>query len=137
MLSTVKPQQAQQGQQQAAAPDLKILTYHILYNNLIYKFHGLSKTADFENYYRTFANTMGNFDKLTDQRKINVSPDKIKIVTISRATTLSNVLQPYTSSQEEMEEIAVLNNMELTDRLPAGMLIKVIERGRSGQGRRG
>jgi len=137
MISTVKPQPAQQGQQQQAAPDLRILTYHIQYNNLIYKFHGLSKTADFNTYYKTFGNTMGNFDKLTDQRKINVSPDKIKIITINTPNTLANILQAYTTSQEEMEEVAVLNNMELTDRLPAGMLIKVIERGRSGQGRRG
>ncbi|MEL6390611.1 MAG: M48 family metalloprotease [Bacteroidota bacterium] len=135
MISVIKPQQTQNGQP-AQDPDLRILTYHILYNNLIYKFHGLSKTADFNTYYRSFANTMGNFDRLTDQRKIDVSPDRIKVVQVPRTALLSSILQSYANSQEDMEEIAVLNNMELTDQIASGTLIKTIAYGRSGSGRR-
>jgi len=130
MLSKLKqnPQQAQAGQQQQQ--DLRILTYLIEYNGLIYKFHGLSLAADFNNFYRTFTNTMGNFDKLTDPARINVTPDVIQIAQVSTAEALGSALQRMRLSGEDMEEIAILNNMQLNDVLQPGMLIKTIRRGR-------
>jgi len=128
MLSTLKqnPQQQQTQQQQQ---DLRILTYLIQYNGLIYKFHGLSRTVDFNNYYRIFSNTMSNFDRLTDPARINVTPDVIQVAQVARAEALGGALQRMRLSPDDMEEIAILNNMELTDMLQPGMLIKTIKRG--------
>ena len=125
-----KPAQSQQqAQQTTEQQDLTILTYLIQYNDLIYKFHGLSHTTDFSEYSRIFANTMGNFDKLTDPSRINVTPDVIQIAQVSRSEALGSALQRLRLSSEDMEEIAILNNMQLTDVLEPGMLIKTIKRG--------
>ncbi len=125
-----KPAQTQQqAQQTTEQQDLTVLTYLIQYNGLIYKFHGLTHTTDFNTYYRTFTNTMGNFDQLTDPSRINVTPDVIQIAQVSRAEALGSALQRLRLSSEDMEEIAILNNMELADVLEPGMLIKTIKRG--------
>ena len=128
MVSTLaqNQQQQQQGQQQQ---DLRILTYLIQYNGIIYKFHGLTRTPDFNNYYRIFTNTMANFDRLNDPARINVTPDVIQIAQVSRAETLGSALSRMRQSQEEMEEMAILNNMEMNTMLEPGMLIKTIKRG--------
>ncbi len=129
MLSRIKQDPQQQAQQQE---DLRILTYLIQYDGLIYLFHGLSLNADFNTYYRVFANTMGNFDRLTDPSKINVQPDRIKIQQVAQSMTLKDALRSYNIPEAEMEEIAVLNNMLLTDRINSGILIKTLVRGRTG-----
>ena len=129
LVSTVAQQAAQAGQQPAEQPDLRILTYFIEYNGLIYIFHGLSSTADFNTYVRTFSNTMQNFDVLTDPAMINVTPDRIKIRKVNRAATLQLALNSLGVPAAEMESIAILNNMQLAEQLPAGTWIKTIETG--------
>ncbi len=127
MISTLKQQQGQQATQQQQ--DLRILTYLIQYNGLIYKFHGLANSTDFNTYYRTFNNTMSNFDQLNDPQMINVTPDRLKIVSVSRAGSLQQILSGMRIPNDSMEEIAILNNMQLTDQLTAGTMIKTVERG--------
>ncbi len=128
MISTIKQDQTQQTQQ-TQQQDLRILTYLIQYEGLIYKFHGLANSTDFNTYYKTFQNTMTNFDRLTDPQMINVSPDKIKIREITRANTLGGYLSTIGVAEADQEEVAILNNMQVTDQLSAGTLIKTIERG--------
>ena len=128
MISTLAQQQ-QQTQAQSTQQDLRILTYLIQYNGLIYKFHGLANAVDFNDYYRIFNNTMANFDVLSDPQMINVTPDRLKIRKVNRAATLQQALASLSVPAEEMESIAILNNMQLTDQLPAGTLIKTIESG--------
>jgi len=129
LVSTVAQQPAQAGQQQAQQPDLRILTYFIEYNGLIYIFHGLSAMTDFNTYVRTFSNTMQNFDVLTDPNMINVTPDRLKIRKVNRAATLQLALNSLGVPADEMESIAILNNMQLTQQLPAGTWIKTVELG--------
>lgn len=128
MISTIK-QDPQQQQGQAQQPTLRILTYLIQYNGLIYKFHGLANSTDFNTYYRTFINTMTNFDKLTDPQMINVSPDRIKIREVAKMNTLEATLRSYGVGQDDLEGIAILNNMQLTDVVQQGTLIKTIDKG--------
>lgn len=126
MISTLKQQEGQQASQQQ---DLRILTYLIQYNGLIYKFHGMANSTDFNTYYKTFNNTMSNFDKLTDPQMINVSPDRLKIRTAGRAGSLQEVLAGMQVPTDDMEEMAILNNMVLTDQISAGTMLKTVDRG--------
>ncbi len=129
MISTLA-QNEQQTSQQQQQQDLRILTYLIQYNDLIYRFHGLTRTPDFNAYYRIFTNTMANFDRLTDPARINVTPDVIQIAQVARAETLGSALGRMRLPREGMEEMAILNNMQLNTPLQPGMLIKTIKRGK-------
>ena len=75
---------------------------------------------------------MGNFKKLTDPRKINVTPDKIRIVTAQQATTLQTLFKGYSVPEDEMENTAILNNMLLTDKIALGTKFKIIVKGQKG-----
>lgn len=126
MISVLKTDPNQQTTQQQE--ELRILTYLIQYNDLIYKFHGLARSVDFNDYFRTFTNTMANFDRLTDERKINVLPDRIRVRTVSRNESLQSALSRLGVKQEDQEETSILNNMQLSDQVSQGMLLKTITR---------
>jgi len=69
---------------------------------------------------------MANFSKLTDQSRINVKPKKVIIKKVQRAGTMASVLTYFGIPQAMLEEVALLNNIELTAQVPVGKLIKII-----------
>lgn len=125
MVADQNPQQQQQ-QQQAS---VRTLIYLIQYGNNIYTMIGASAKETFSGYGNSFQNVMRSFDQLTDQEKLNREAERIRIKTIDRATTLQNALSGYQIPDKRHEELAVLNGMRLNDRLEAGTMIKIVERG--------
>lgn len=117
-------QEAQQGGQQS--PPLRVLTYLIQYNNLIYKFHGLSTREDFNTYFSTLQASMRSFRTLTDQAKLSKKPTTIKIREASRTATLQQHLQDAAMPSSRFTELAVVNGMELSDTVEKGTLFKVL-----------
>ena len=111
---------------QQTSPTLRMLTYFISYDSKIYKFNGLSTTTDFNRYFADFQRTMKNFKKLTDQSKINKKPTTIAIKTVKKNGTLQTALASYSMKGTQLEELAILNGMELTDQVKAGSLIKTL-----------
>ena len=122
-LAVVADQQQQQGQQ-----PMRVLIYLISYNDNIYQFLGASAVNDFNSFTRVFTDIFNNFAPLTDPDKLNRQPERIRIKTVQRAGTLAEVLRRHNVPEERMEELALLNGMELTDPMEAGILFKVIER---------
>lgn len=123
-----QPQQTQQGQQQQQQqqPSIRILSYLIEYNKTIYLLLGATSANDFNQYYSVFKNTMEGFKPLTDQAKINKKPERIKNKTVSKSITLQQALKNYNTPDARLNELAILNGMNLTDIVPAGMMIKTI-----------
>jgi predicted Zn-dependent protease len=103
-----------------------MLSYFILYNDLIYQFIGLSAAGDFNGFLPTFHSSITNFEPLTDPQKINVKPDRIRIKTVSQDMTLGEALQSFGVKSDQMEQLAILNSMQLTDRLAPGTMVKII-----------
>ena len=103
-----------------------VLTYFIQYSPYIYVFHGVSAETDFNTYFNTMETTMKTFAKLTDASKINVKPTMVLIKKVQKTGSLANAFSYYGVPQAKMEELALLNNMELTSNVQAGKLIKVI-----------
>ncbi|WP_018478681.1 M48 family metalloprotease [Pontibacter roseus] len=125
-LAMVADQQPQQQQQQQQQPPLRTLTYLIQYGGNIYSLMGITTANDFNNYFQLFSNTMQSFKQLTDPDKINRQPERIKIVTINKSTTLANALSSNNVPSNRMNELAILNGMELNDQVQSGTMIKVI-----------
>ncbi|MEJ8803810.1 M48 family metalloprotease [Pontibacter sp. H249] len=114
----------QQEQQQAT---IRTLTYLIQYDGRIYSIMGITTAPQFDAYAQLFSNTMESFRQLTDASKINKQPERIQIKPVKQTSTLAQALQSYSQESKRLEEIAVLNGMQLQDRVEKGMLIKVIE----------
>ncbi len=105
---------------------LRTLSYLIQYGDAIYLMLGVSNAANFNAYSQYFSNTMQSFKQLTDAAKLNKKPERVRIKTVSSATTLEQALRTFGAPAARLEEFAILNGMTLKDRLPAGTLIKVI-----------
>ena len=103
-----------------------VLSYYINYDNTFYVFHGVSAEPDYATYDDAFKTTMVNVARLTDPSKLNKQPDKIFIKKVQRAGSLADALKYYGVAQDRMNELALLNNLELTDRVEAGRMIKVL-----------
>jgi len=69
-----------------------------------------------------------SFEKLTQQRYLNVEPKRIKLVTTARAMTLQQFNQQYPSTIS-LEELAVINGIAPGALLERGALIKRVTGG--------
>jgi predicted Zn-dependent protease len=124
-ISTVS-QQVSKNDQTGAEQTIKVLSNFIAYNGAVYVFHGVASEANFNNYQQAFQSTMQNFERLTESSKLNVKPKRIKVVSVRRSGTLSDAFKYYGVPQEKMNEVALLNNLALTDKVSQGKLIKII-----------
>lgn len=123
VVADTQPQQAQQQQQQ-----LRTLTYFIQYGGNIYSLMGISTTNNFNNHFQTFTSSMQSFKQLTDTEKLNRQPERIRIVTVPKATTLAQALRSSNMPDARHNELAVLNGMQLNDQLPAGTMLKIVRK---------
>ncbi len=119
-------QQVTQNQQTGQQQTIKVLSYIIQKQEGIYVFHGVASDADFNSYFRVFESTMANFRSLTEPSKLNVRPQRIKIKTVQRSGTLADAFNYFKVPQKQVNKLALLNDMELTDRVQKGKLIKII-----------
>jgi len=119
-------QQVSQDQQTGAQQVIKVMSYLIQDNNSIFIFHGVSDDANFNSYYRIFESTMTNFSRLTEPAKLNVKPKRIKVIQSPTTGTLLQTFKTLKVPDSQMKELALLNNIELTDQVAKGKLIKII-----------
>ena len=113
-------------QQTGEEQTLKVMSYFIAYNGAVYVFHGVASESNFNNYQQAFQSTMENFRQLTGSSNLNVKPKRIKIETVRRSGTLADAFKYFGVSQAQMDKLALLNDMELSDKVSQGKLIKVI-----------
>lgn len=125
-LAVESQQAAQQGQaQQQQQQPIRTLSYFIQQGQTIYHMIGVSSVADYGAFTNVFLASMQGFRSLTDASKINRKPERIRLRTTSAAATLEQTLRGYGIPQARLEEFAILNGLNLTDRVPAGTMIKV------------
>ncbi len=121
----VLSQQVQQDQSTGKQQANQVLSYYINYGGNIYVFHGVSTAQDFKSYQSAIESTLSSFAPLNDPAKLNVRPKKI-VVKPANGGTVSQTLTSLGVPQDQLREIALLNNMELKDNVAAGKLIKLI-----------
>ena len=119
-------QQTSQNQQSGEEQTIKVLSYFIDYGGRIFIFHGVTSEAGYSDYIRVFETTMVNFDRLSDPSKLNVEPMRIRVKEVQQSATVDEVFRYYGVPSEMRGELALLNNMELNDRVSTGELIKII-----------
>lgn len=109
---------------------VRVLSYFIRKDNNIFVFHGYSAQTTFPQYQPLFETTMKQFKRLTDARKINVKPDRVRVKKVSKAGSLKSILLSFKVPNDKLEKTALLNGMQLTDRVAVNTLIKIIDKGR-------
>jgi predicted Zn-dependent protease len=119
-------QQVSQNQQTGQQQTIKVISYFIQKENGIYLFHGVAPGADFNSYIGAFESTMTNFRTLTEPSKLNVKPKRLKIQQVRRLGSLANAFKYFKVPKNQFKELALLNDMALSDKVQKGELIKII-----------
>jgi predicted Zn-dependent protease len=125
MIATLSKQQ-NQDQTTGTVSTNEVLSYFIDYGSRYYVFHGVSTEADFPTYASLMETSMKTFNRLTESSKINVIPKRVYVKKVQRTGTLANAFSYYGIKQDMMQELALLNDLELTDQVQAGKLIKIV-----------
>ena len=107
---------------------LNIATYLIDYNQQIFLFHGLSEASNFAKYLPKFTACIESFKALSDPSKLNVQPQRIKVFEATSNGTLQNILTAFGVQEKDLHTIALLNNLNLTDQIEKGKLLKIISK---------
>ena len=104
----------------------KVLSQYIDYNGTIYVFHALTGEADINTMKPIFEKTMKSFIKISDMSKLNVNPSRLTVATVPNSGILSDVMTNLGVPKSKLEEIALLNNLDLSSRVEKGKLIKIV-----------
>ena len=105
---------------------IRVASYFIQKDNAVFFFHGYTGQPQFANYQSSFNGTMAQFKPLTDPAKINVMPSKLAIKKTMTPVTLRNLFQQYGVPADKMDNLAIMNEMQLDDIVPANTMIKVV-----------
>jgi hypothetical protein len=86
---------------------------------------GISDIAKSNTFGPVFLSSIRTFEKLTDPEKLNRLPDLIHIRTAAEQMTLRASFEHFGVASDRYEEVAILNGMDLGDKLAKGTLIKI------------
>lgn len=118
--------QDQSGQTQS----IRMLTYFISYDGMIYLFNGYSMKNNFNQYFNLFKNSMVSFKQLTNTAMLNKKPIRVDIVTVKSTGSFASALRAYgISSSADIREHEVLNGIEPNATVNAGKKIKILVEG--------
>lgn len=113
---------------QADAEKLMVLFTLYQYNGAIYVLQGMTAKKDYNAQKNNFLYSMNGFKPLYDSKRINVLPERVKIVTVNTDASLKDVMTQNKIPANRMEEVAILNGMQQTTVLKKGTLVKMIEK---------
>ncbi|WP_167604992.1 M48 family metalloprotease [Maribellus sediminis] len=116
--------QAQDGSQTVT----KVMSYFIKKGEKVYIFHGISNGTTFDNYLPAFESTGRDFKVLTDQNKINIKPERIRVKTAPKSASLQELFAALNVPKDQYKEFALLNNKELSTRLEKGDRFKIVSK---------
>jgi predicted Zn-dependent protease len=118
----------QQGQTttQTTENTTQVASWLLQYGGNIYAIHGVSAATTFAGNLGQFRSVAQGFRSVNDPSILNRQPERIRIKTVQRDATLREVLKSNNQADNRLDEIAILNGMELTDKVAKGTLIKTL-----------
>lgn len=109
---------------------LRVMSYFIEKDQKVFIFNGISSSGIYPKYETVFDSTMRQFKELSDSKKINVKPDRIRVYATKGPGALGDNLHSFGIPNEKLKEMALLNGGDPNQVIPANTLIKVVEKGR-------
>ncbi len=113
---------------QQSGSTIALISYFIKTDQNIYVFHGFSSPDKFNSYLPKLEQPMRGYKRLTDRRKINVKPARLAIKKVTRRQSLRQALKSFGVADKDLEKIAILNGMNLSDVIQANTLIKIVQK---------
>lgn len=95
----------------------------IAWDGRVYRVLGYAVQQNYGTHRAAFLATQGSFARVTDPAVLNRQPNRIRLVTLSRAMTLREFHAAY-PSVIPIEQVALINAVDLDTRLEPGRLVK-------------
>ncbi len=96
------------------------------YGGNVYQILGLTAANTFSRYASAFRTTSSSFARLTDSRYLNRQPSRLEVTTPRDGSTIQSLLQGRALPNGlSAEEVAIMNQADLTSRIPAGTRVKL------------
>ena len=92
-------------------------------DGLTYQLVCITMSANIQNYDGVFRSTINSFQRVTDSRLLTVKPQRVRIVKLPSAMTLTQFNQQY-PSVIPIAQLAIINAVEAAQMIPAGALVK-------------
>ena len=105
--------------------EVRLLSYYIEYGGRVFTFLGFANKASFSTYRTVLERSMRGFDRVTEQRILNVQPAHLRIVTTNRSGAFRSFLPKNMPEQFTPESLAILNQVELDTQIERGQKIKL------------
>ncbi len=106
---------------------LRLRAHFIDFDGTVIQFLGLSSRESFDNYDSQFQRTMRGFKRLTDAQLLNRQPGRLILSSTQSETSFEFMLPVTLPSGLTATALAILNQVELSDVLPRGRTIKLVE----------
>ena len=104
-----------------------VMSYFIDKEGTIFAFHGLAASAQAGSYSDTFERSANGFRVVTDQSLLDVSSKNIHLRTAAGRKTFEDNLEDFGVPAENHEELSVINGFDLSQVIPVGTRMKIIE----------
>lgn len=105
--------------------ELGVHVYAVEYDSRVFEFLSYTSLNNFEQFEDTF-NTVGlSFDELTDSRILNIQPVRLQVTRAPRTAPFRDLLPASLPMEITPEEVAIVNQVNLDDRVAAGTFIKI------------
>lgn len=104
---------------------LNIMLSAVKFEGNLYRFLSYTTAAQYAQYQSEFTKTVESFNILEDQSILNIQPVQIKLQTASRTAAFSELLPANLPMGIDPLDVAILNQVELTDTIQKGSLIKI------------
>jgi predicted Zn-dependent protease len=96
----------------------------IQYNGQVFAFLGLAAQANYAARENGFIRTMQGFAPLRDAAILRIQPSRIDVRPLPSPAVFSSLFPAAGSANFSLEELAILNQVELSARLSAGTKVK-------------
>jgi len=108
---------------------LRVMSTFIEKDKKVFVFHGVTYRHLYPRYEAAFDHTLSQFKDLSDPKRIDVKPDRIRIRAVRTPDTLENALRRLGVQNEKLKEMVLLNGGNPNQMIPANTLVKVVEKG--------
>ncbi len=110
--------QTQQGQ-------IGVMATFVQQGSRVYSFMGYAPAQVFNQATSVFQQVAGGFGPLTDRDALSVQPARLRVVALDRERSFNELLPPNLPPGLKPEDFALMNQVEMNQRLPAGHLVKL------------
>jgi predicted Zn-dependent protease len=104
---------------------VRLMAYFVEYRGAVYHFLGYAPQQAFGTFRDAFLQTMQGFSELRDPQMLKRQPVRLSIQKVSRSASLRDLLPASLPPPLKSEEVALMNQAELNQRIAVGTIVKV------------